>query len=80
LPVIVSETAGASEVLEDKKTAMIVPPYSPESIAQAAEELVQNPTLYTNISRDGRSFVVKNISWEHYAAQLLELCKDAGAK
>lgn len=79
LPVIVSKTAGASEVLEDKKTAMIVNPYSPEQIVAAVEELAHDPALYRNISKDGRKFVEENISWERYARELLDLCKEAGA-
>jgi len=73
LPVIVSETAGASEVLVDEKTAMIVPPYSPEKIAEAVEKLATDPIMYRSISVDGRKFVEENITWEKYTQSLLDL-------
>lgn len=80
LPVIVSNTAGASEVLEDKKTAMIVPPYSPGRIAEVSEKLASDPVLYRSISADGRKFVEGNISWERYAQSLMDLFALAGKK
>ncbi|MDO8517970.1 MAG: glycosyltransferase family 4 protein [bacterium] len=76
LPVIVSETTGASEVLEDRNTAMIVPPYSPEKIADAAVALVDS-ALYQRISKDARTFVEQEISWERYAQELLYMFEEA---
>lgn len=76
LPVIVSETTGASEVLENGVTAMLVPPFSPQKIAEAAERLA-DPSLYQKISTNGRAFVEKEISWDRYARELMEMFEEA---
>ncbi|MFA6536511.1 MAG: glycosyltransferase family 4 protein [Candidatus Paceibacterota bacterium] len=73
LPIIVSETTGAAEVLIDKKRALFVPPKSPKAIAGAIELLVGDPKLYHDLASNGRQFVEQNISWEKYTAKMLEI-------
>lgn len=73
LPVIVSKTAGASEVLTDHENALLVDPKSPEQIAHAVQELIDNPELYQKLSQEGRAFVQREISWEKYARQMAEI-------
>lgn len=73
LPVIVSKTAGAAEVLVDQKQALIVPPKSPEVIASAIELMIDDPKLYQNLAVNGRQFVEQNISWENYTAKMIEI-------
>lgn len=75
LPVIVSETSGASEVLTDGQNAMVVPPRSPEKIADAVEKLIIDSHLYYALSVDGRKFVEENISWEKHAESMERLFK-----
>ena len=48
-------------------------PKAPEEIAAAVERLINNPELYLKLSRNGRSFVEKNITWERYAKEMLEI-------
>lgn len=66
-PVVVSRTAGASEVLEDGKTALLVFPKSPSGIAAAVESLAQDPGLFTRLSKNGRTFVESYMSWARFA-------------
>jgi glycosyltransferase involved in cell wall biosynthesis len=63
-------------VLENGTTAMLVPPYSPGSIAQAVETLA-DAQVYQNMSRAGRKFVEQEISWERYANELLSMFNTA---
>ncbi len=72
-PVIVSKTAGASEVLTDGEHALLVSPKSPEEIAHAVKRLIDNPNLYQMLSRNGRLFVEQHISWERYTDSLLSV-------
>jgi len=71
LPVIISKTAGASEVLTHRENALIVNPNSPEEIALAIEECLKTPEFYLALSKEGRKFVVENISWDMSAKNLL---------
>lgn len=75
-PVVVSKSAGASEVLTDKKNALLVNPKSPAEIAKAVKTLIDNPALYRRLSRNGRMFVEQNISWSRQAKKLLALFED----
>ncbi|MDZ4260263.1 MAG: hypothetical protein U1A25_01235, partial [Candidatus Sungbacteria bacterium] len=61
-PVIVSKTAGASEVLTDGENALLVPP--------------KNPDLYEQLSRKGRLFVEQNISWRKYTEYMLKVFEE----
>lgn len=73
LPVIVSSTAGASEVLTHRENAMIVEAKSPGKIAAILQEYIKNPFLYLALSKAGRRFVEENISWERSAKNLLNV-------
>ena len=66
VPVVVSQTAGAAEVLADRDTALIVPPKSPSAIAAAVAVLVQDPALFAHMSEGGRAFVESRMSWSRF--------------
>jgi len=76
MPVIVSKTAGASEVLTDGKTGLLVNPKSPQEIANAIERLCGDFDLYATLSSSGREFVEKNISWKQYAQGMTRVFED----
>ena len=76
-PVIVSRTLGASEVLTNGENALLVNPKSPQEIAWAIDRLVNDPELYLKLSRNGRDFVEKNITWERYAKEMLKIFEKA---
>jgi len=77
IPVILSRTTGASEVLKDRENVMLVNPKTPEEIKKAVIELVLNPDFYSLISRNARKFVEENISWKKYAQKMLEVFNNA---
>lgn len=70
LPVIVSKTAGASEILTHGKNALIVDPKSPEQIVNAICRLFDHPDFYARLSRNARVFVQDQVSWERYAGTM----------
>lgn len=76
-PVIVSKSAGASEVLVNEENAMLVDPKSPEGLAETVKKLITRPDLYLKLSRNGREFVEENISWERLASGYSRLFKYA---
>lgn len=73
LPVIVSKTAGPSEVLTNGENALLIEPKSPQSIAEAIRRLAESPGLFQKLSRNGRAFVERNMSWGKYTDEMLEL-------
>jgi len=78
-PVIVSTGAGVHEVLEDEKTALLVPPRNPEAIASCIELLMRDPALRHRLAETGRNFVRERFSWNRYAQDMVGLFKKAMA-
>ena len=72
-PVIISDIAGATEVLIDHKTALFAKTGDPDDFARAARELAEDRELYCTISREGNLFVSAQLSWSRYAEAMMEL-------
>jgi glycosyltransferase involved in cell wall biosynthesis len=53
LPVVATSVAGIPFVLQDRRTALLVPHGDPERFAGAVEEILSNPTLYRSLSVAG---------------------------
>jgi glycosyltransferase involved in cell wall biosynthesis len=77
LPVAVSTTIGASEILEDGKTAMKFEPGDPESQTNAVARLFKDKETYERLSRDGNAFVRGRLSWKRYADDMLSFFEAA---
>lgn len=77
LPVIVSRTAGASEVLHDGEDALIINPKSPEQIAHAVKRLASDPQLYIAMAHAGRKLTEERMSWEDCAKATLGVFEQA---
>lgn len=77
LPVIVSKTVGASEVLTHEENALIVNPKSPDQIVNAIKRLMDDSRLYEQLSQKGRVFVEEYMSWERYAHTMYKIFERA---
>lgn len=76
LPVIVSNSVGATELLDDNKTALIKDPQNASEIANCIEELATNPTLFNTIVIQGKS-AISEMSWDKmYCSKLIGLFKN----
>ena len=75
-PVIVSKTAGASEILTDGANALLVDGKAPEQIAQAIERLATDSKLHAMLSMAGRKFVEENVTWEYSAKNAIAIFED----
>ena len=64
---------GAAEVLNDNLNSLLVNPKSPIEISKKIEVLIKNKMFYLNLSKNGRLFVEKNISWEIYGENMLNV-------
>jgi len=76
-PVIVSNANGFAEVLEDGKTALIVPPHSPASIADAVKRLMRESAMAQSIGYQGQQLMREGYSWRNHAESMLDLFKEA---
>ena len=76
-PVVVSKTLGASEVLVDRKTALLVDPQSPKQIADAIETIFKDPNLYHLLSKNGRAFVEHELTRKKYTDRMIHIFEKA---
>jgi len=75
LPVIVSESVGATEILHDGVDSIFVNPKSPEAIVAKIESLMGDRDLYTRISSTAAQFH-HQYTWDKaYSAPMLKLLR-----
>jgi starch synthase len=81
--VVASRVGGIPEVVDEGKTGLLVPPGSPEDLADALNVLIRDPGLAEAMGRAGRDRAVAEFGWpavaERTAALYAELVPSAGA-
>lgn len=71
LPVIVSRACGAHEVLEDRRTAMLVAPRNSTELARAITDLADTSELRGSLVREARLRVLEQITWKTYTENMV---------
>lgn len=75
-PVLVSRGAAVHEVLTDGENALLFPPGNPDALAARVQELITQPALRERIAQQGMSLVRTKFTWEQFARQIEEVCKE----
>ena len=75
LPQIVTRESG--DVVEDSVNGIIIPPDDPDALAAAIQRLYNDRELCAKLGAVGRERVVKNFTWAHFRARLLEAYRTA---
>jgi len=70
LPVVTTPVGSIPEVLEDGRTALIVPPDDPQALGGAIARLAGDRTLYTRLAEAGRRLFVERFHIDGYCARL----------
>jgi glycosyltransferase involved in cell wall biosynthesis len=76
VPVIASRTGGIPEIIEDGISGLLVPPNDPEKLAKAIKKLIDNPSLYEEISTKGIKEIRTKYTYEHFIDQIDEYLAD----
>jgi D-inositol-3-phosphate glycosyltransferase len=74
-PVITTTVDGVTEYAIDGETALLVPPGSPDELADAIATAAESPELRTRLATQGRA-VAERYSWEQSSKRLADLCFD----
>lgn len=69
LPCIATMVGGIPEWIEDGRTGLLIPPRSPDSVADALLKLASDPTLRGRLGSAAREVVVRNGEWTSLMAQ-----------
>jgi len=80
VPVVVTRSATATEVLQDGETALFFEPLHPEQIAEKVKFLVDHPDAYQHIASAGQKYVRENQSWKRYAEEVLVVFRTSLAR
>jgi len=75
-PVIMSDTTGCSRILQNNVHAVIIPPLQPERIFRAILSLIRNTQEAKRMAERGYALVRDYHTYDHRAAQLLQIYRD----
>ena len=65
LPVVSTRTMGATEIIENNLSGLLVPRENPEAIAKAILHLIDNPERGRSFSENLRDRVLSKFRWEN---------------
>jgi len=71
-PVVASDINGVGPVLREAKAGIPVPLENPYELAQAIIKLLKDKHLREEMGRNGRKFVLENLSWEAATKKLVQ--------
>jgi glycosyltransferase involved in cell wall biosynthesis len=72
-PVVATEVGGTVEAIRDGETGLLVPPQSPQSLAQAIGRVLQDADLARRLARSGGEFVRAEFSAERMVRETAAL-------
>jgi glycosyltransferase involved in cell wall biosynthesis len=73
IPTIATNVGGNKEIIEDKKTGLLVNPANPGEMARAIEILIKNPKLAKNLALNLHKKVLREFSLEKMVNETLEI-------
>jgi glycosyltransferase involved in cell wall biosynthesis len=74
-PIVASRTGGIPEVVEDGRSAMLVPPGDPEALAAAMRAVGEDPERRERMGRAGKERVLR-FAWPTLAPKFLQLFEE----
>ena len=76
LPIVATAVGGVPEMLEDKRTGLLVPSRDPEALAHALALLLSDPALAERLANSATELVGTRFSPEGYARSLIDIYSD----
>lgn len=74
VPVVATAVGGTPELVKDGEVGFLIPPKSPESIAQKVLLLLRDKKLREKLGRNGRRFIMEEgLTWESCAQKFSEI-------
>ena len=73
LPVVATKVGGLQNVVVDGETGFLVPPYSPQALAEKIQHLIDHPELRNQFGQAGYDRAKKHYSAERYVKEVEEL-------
>jgi glycosyltransferase involved in cell wall biosynthesis len=80
VPVIASDIGGITDVVENEKSGLLVPPADPEQLARALERLARDPALAKRLGDAGEQRVRHAFGWPEIMAKWAECYGSLGRR
>jgi len=74
--IIASNLNQIGEVIEHRKTGLLVPPGDREALASALKLLIDEPELTINMGKNARNEVVSKYTWKEHTRRIVEKLKE----
>lgn len=76
-PVIATNFGGFPEVVQHDHTGLLVPPRAPAALAQAIDDLLDNPARAAAMGEAGRGFVTAQFAWPIVTDRVIAVYREA---
>jgi glycosyltransferase involved in cell wall biosynthesis len=80
LPIVATRVAGTTDVIEHGRTGLLVEPNEPAALADAISTVLNSPTLWEQLSENGRQSHAQNYSDKVMAERMAKLYRTALAQ
>ena len=76
VPVVASNVGGIPEIVEHKKTGLLVPPNEPEKLADSINHLLENNDYAKKLAESGYEFLKNNLTWDVLLPKYIKFYED----
>lgn len=76
IPVISTDVGGVSEIIQDHKSGILVPPNNPDKLLESINHLIENKKLAETLGKSGHDFITENFSWEFLLPKYISFYKN----
>ena len=77
VPVVATSVGGIPEIVENEKSALLVPPKDPEALAAAIARVLRESNLRVRLVEEGVGILASNHTPEQYVRALIKIYEDA---
>jgi len=72
-PVIVTDTGGLSEVVENDLSGYVIPPKDVQALVRAITKIIQEPTLLEKMGAHAKHLAEITYSWKRIALRTMDV-------
>ena len=73
IPVIATNVGGIPEIIENKKTGILIPPENPNQMIEEINNLLKNPPLIDELTENAFNFINENFTWDVLIDKYIQL-------
>lgn len=79
-PTISTKVGGSPEIIQDRKSGLLIDPAQPKQLAKALMELIEDESLNKQVAQSGKDFVRNHRKWSDTADHFIRIYQEISAK